>query len=539
MLPLVIRIKDLETQPPKERQYVFTHSPVRIGRNQLNDISIPKSFVSLFHALVRFNQKSIHVVDLGSTNGLSIDGRRIDKNVPVRVGEETRVTIGTIEMRLSREAAASAGDGQSRMTQFRALATLQGPDDGTPMSFKPTPVQGREQVVATAMLPALSDAAISQSRRQEEVSPRTLLVPALDEELEGQDPGQRTIISGIPIPDPEPPTAPAGRRAPTSNSVRVVAPPPPAASSNGLQGSIQQLVPLYNAYRNAWQSLHESMVRQAGTLPEADRASLVAQLQRRLPGVAHEPQFGQFARSLGVALPQSSGGNSQVTPVPAAPGGGNRLDVMARELLGQFVRSYLPGSKGLESGADIDRFLDRLADVLETFGRAFVELRQGHDQFGQEMAVMLARDVTPLSKSRNTREVLRYLLDWKAPDSAARVQELMGGFVDVMIHQIALLNGMREGVKDLLQRLLPGELEGSKGGSFLSRLWPFQASRKLKRLEERLRTLMEEERELSAVLFGPEFAKAYHAIVGDAANKSGDGEVSVVSKRRARESSGT
>ncbi|MCP3098201.1 FHA domain-containing protein [Myxococcus sp. K15C18031901] len=538
MLPLVIRIKDLEMQPPKERQYVFTHSPVRIGRNQLNDISIPKSFVSLFHALVRFNQKSIHVVDLDSTNGLSIDGRRIDKNVPVRVDEETRVTIGTIELRLSREAAASVGDGQSRMTQFRALATLQAPDDGTPMSFKPTPVQGREQVVATTMLPALSDAAIAQSRRQEEGSPRTVLVPALDEELERQDPGQRTIISGIPIPDAEPVTAPAGRRANTSDSVRVVA-PPPAASSSGLQSPIQQLVPLYTAYRNAWQTLHESMVRQAGTLPEADRASFVAQLQRHLPGVAHEPQFGRFARSLGVALPQSSGGNSQVTPVPAAPGGGSRLDGMARELLGQFVRSYLPGSKGLDSGLDIDRFLDRLADVLETFGRAFVELRQGHDQFGQEMAVMLPRDVTPLANNRNTREVLRYLLDWKAPDSAERVQELRGGFVDVMIHQIALLNGMREGVKDLLQRLLPGELEGSKGGSFFSRLWPFQASRKLTRLEERVKTLMEEERELSAVLFGPEFAKAYHAIVGDAANKSEDGEVPVVSKRRARESSGT
>jgi len=534
VLPLVIRIKGLDAQASKERQYVFTHSPVRIGRNQLNDVSIPKTFVSLFHALIKFDQKATYVVDLGSTNGVSIDGRRIDKNVPVKVGEGTRVSIGSIEMRLSREEAA-AGDGQSRMTQFRAMATLMGPDDGTPMSFKPTPVQGREQVVPTAQLPALDFMSAAQARRQTHESPRTELVPALnDEELEARDEGQRTIISGVPRVDeeeekPVPAIAPRRHRTLT-NSVRVVPP-----GTGGLQGSIQQLVPLYTAYRNAWQALHTSMVRHGAALPEADRAPLIAQLQQRLPGVVHEPQFEEFARSLGVSIPRPAGGSPGGAALPPVQGSGNRLDVMARELLGQFVRSYLPGSKGLESGADMDRFLDRLAEVLETFGRAFVELRQGHDQFGQEMAVTLASDQTPLRKAKSTREVLRYLLDWKAPDSADRVQELMGGFVDVMIHQIALLNGMREGVRDLLQGLDPGAPEGGGFGSFLARLWPFQASRKLRQLEERVKTLMEEERELTSVLFGPEFAKAYLAIVGDA-NKSGEGETSSVSKRRARES---
>ncbi|NPD25571.1 FHA domain-containing protein [Corallococcus exiguus] len=533
MLPLVIRIKGLDAQASKERQYVFTHSPVRIGRNQLNDLPLPMSFVSLFHALVRFEQKATYVVDLGSTNGVDIDGRRIAKNVPVKVGEGMRVSIGTIEMRLSREAGA-AGDGQSRMTQFRALATLMGPDDGTPSTFKPTPIQGRVQVVPTSHLPALDPETLERSRQKGEESPRTQLVPALsDEDLEERDAGQRTIISLVP-PEGEaqekPPPASAPRRHRTlTDSVRVVAP-----GTGGLQGSIQQLVPLYNAYRSAWEALHTSMVRQGAALPEADRAQLIAQLQQRLSGAVHEPQFEEFARSLGVSVPRPAGGSPGGAALPPVQGSGNRLDAMARDLLGQFVRSYVPGNKGLESGADITRFLDRLAEVLETFGRAFVELRQGHDQFGEEMAVTLANDVTPLTKARSTRDVLRYLLDWKAPDSAQRVPQLMGGFVDVMIHQIALINGMREGVRDLLKGLSPGAQEG--GGSFLARLLPFQASRKLRQLEERVRTLIEEERELTSVLFGPEFAKAYLAIVGDAANKGGEGEVSSVSKSRSRES---
>ncbi|WP_338865774.1 FHA domain-containing protein [Myxococcus stipitatus] len=518
MLPLVIRIKGLDAQASSEKQYVFQHSPVRIGRNQLNDVSIPKTFVSLFHAVVRFDQKAIYVVDLGSTNGVSIDGRRIDKNIQVRVDEETRISIGTIEMRLSREAV--AGDGQSRMTQFRALSTLMDPADGTPSSFKPTPVQGRAQVVATALLPALGSIPSPTDDEDDAIgTTQTNLLPALDEGLlGGEDDGQRTQISSIPLVE-EPVARPAQpsiiqRRSRTPESVRVVPP-----GTGGVQGSIQQLVPLYTAYRNAWQALHGAMVRQGEAQPEADRASLVGQIQRRLPGVVHEPQFGEFARLLGVAVPQpSSGGTSSGGSMSAVQGAASRMDVMSRELLGRFVRSYLPGSKGLESGADIDRFLERLAGVLETFGQAFVELRQGHDQFGQEMAVTMVRDVTPLSKSKNSREVLRYLLDWKTGDGGERVKELMGGFVDVMIHQIALLNGMRDGVRALLERLSQGGEPEER--SFLSRLWPFGASRKLKWLEEEMRRLSEEERELTKALFGQEFAKAYHAIVGDAANKN-------------------
>jgi predicted component of type VI protein secretion system len=232
-----------------------------------------------------------------------------------------------------------------------------------------------------------------------------------------------------------------------------------------------------------------------------------------MPEMAQEPAFQELARDVGrpVQAEPATGGPAAV---PSGPS--NRLDVASRELLNRFVRSYLSENRGLQTEAEMQRFLEHLAEVLETFGRAFIELRQGHDQFGQQMAVPMTNDQNPLTRMRSTREILRYLLDFKASDSVNRVQELMGGFVDVMIHQIALLNGMREGVKGLLHRLDPEALGRGIGG-----IWPFNLSKRWEKYTEQHRAFLEEERELTAVLFGPEFAKAYLAIVGDAANKGG------------------
>jgi predicted component of type VI protein secretion system len=298
----------------------------------------------------------------------------------------------------------------------------------------------------------------------------------------------------------------------TVSNVKVLPQAPGGAAA--LQNTIQQLVPLYNAYRTSWKMLHQGLAKGVDNLHEHDREQLIVQLQRRMPEMAQEPAFQEIAKNVGrpVQAEPATGG-----PAPAAPAGpGNRLDAVSRELLNRFVRSYLSENRGLQTEAEMQRFLEHLAEVLETFGRAFIELRQGHDQFGQQMAVPMTNDQNPLTRMRSTREILRYLLDFKAADGVNRVQELMGGFVDVMIHQIALLNGMREGVKGLLHRLDPEALGRGIGG-----IWPFNLSKRWEKYTEQHRAFLEEERELTAVLFGPEFAKAYLAIVGDAAHKGG------------------
>ena len=373
----------------------------------------------------------------------------------------------------------------------------------------------------------LLDALLEQENTQEpeEVtnqSPRTIIAPAMkDEGEEATNLELRTVPEPAlqeerprkpgRIPTPAPVPATTGRKR-TMSSVQVLPQAPGGAAA--LQNTIQQLVPLYNAYRTAWKMLHQGLSRGVDTLPEQDRGQLIAQLQRRMPEMAQEPMFQEIAKNVGRPVHPEP-----VTGGPAAASGpGNRLDVVSRELLNRFVRSYLSDNRGLQTEADMQRFLEHLAELLETFARAFIELRQGHDQFGQQMAVPVTNDQNPLTRMRSTRELLRYLLDFKVGESANRVQELMGGFVDVMIHQIALLNGMREGVKGLLQRLDPESLGKGIGG-----VWPFNLTKKWEKYTEQHRAFLEEERELTAVLFGPEFAKAYLAIVGDAAHKgSGD-----------------
>lgn len=74
MAPISITVFDAETGTTSE--YSFTKSPVRIGRNPLNDLSLPFPFVSGWHAIVRFDDEAARFFDLGSTNGTLLDGDR-------------------------------------------------------------------------------------------------------------------------------------------------------------------------------------------------------------------------------------------------------------------------------------------------------------------------------------------------------------------------------------------------------------------------------------------------------------------------------
>ncbi|MDB4982864.1 MAG: hypothetical protein JWM82_3616, partial [Myxococcales bacterium] len=60
---LEVYVKDVlsgETETLK-----FTESPVRIGRNQLNDIAIEDPFVSEWHGVLRFDAQGVAFFDMG------------------------------------------------------------------------------------------------------------------------------------------------------------------------------------------------------------------------------------------------------------------------------------------------------------------------------------------------------------------------------------------------------------------------------------------------------------------------------------------
>lgn len=98
-MPLVIQVKG--PTPDATRTLRFAESPVRIGRNQLNDIPLIDPFVSEWHGIIRFTAHDVAYFDLGSTNGSVLDGQRLPKNVPAPLTEASRLLLGRIELSVS------------------------------------------------------------------------------------------------------------------------------------------------------------------------------------------------------------------------------------------------------------------------------------------------------------------------------------------------------------------------------------------------------------------------------------------------------
>lgn len=100
--PLLIRVTNTENGTSIDAG--FKRSPVRVGRNQLNDLAIDEGFVSQWHGLVRFDDEGTKFLDLGSTNGTKLAGDRLEKNVEVELAEETELEIGPLKLRFVRMA---------------------------------------------------------------------------------------------------------------------------------------------------------------------------------------------------------------------------------------------------------------------------------------------------------------------------------------------------------------------------------------------------------------------------------------------------
>jgi hypothetical protein len=77
------------------RRNVLSGSRVVIGRSREADIVLQDPNVSRRHAELRRDEGGWQVVDLGSTNGIKVNGRRVDHQ-PLRPGDQ--VTIGVTDL---------------------------------------------------------------------------------------------------------------------------------------------------------------------------------------------------------------------------------------------------------------------------------------------------------------------------------------------------------------------------------------------------------------------------------------------------------
>lgn len=60
-------------------------STYRLGRSDGNDIVLPFSWVSRKHAMIQVEENGVHnIIDLGSANGTTVNGRRVYTPTPCR-----------------------------------------------------------------------------------------------------------------------------------------------------------------------------------------------------------------------------------------------------------------------------------------------------------------------------------------------------------------------------------------------------------------------------------------------------------------------
>jgi type VI secretion system protein ImpI len=192
------------------------------------------------------------------------------------------------------------------------------------------------------------------------------------------------------------------------------------------------------------------------------------------------------------------------------------LETLAFQGLRELAASLVPG-RNLDTAGDLARFITKLHDAIEVFCRSFVPLREGHSQFvssldlqraAMQRSMYRSRAYVAVETARTPEAVAEALLDWREKSLDAP-KAIEGIFADLMIHQVALLDGVMQGVRALLDELAPENIEraveGQRfgiglGGGRSKALWEAYCER----YEE-----LSEEKQAFAHIFGPEFTEAY------------------------------
>jgi pSer/pThr/pTyr-binding forkhead associated (FHA) protein len=82
-------------QPARSTPKQLTTPVIHLGRHPTNDIIVNDKRVSRHHAEVRYERGQFVLYDLGSTNGVGING--VTTHQPVPLKNNDRVTVGSHE----------------------------------------------------------------------------------------------------------------------------------------------------------------------------------------------------------------------------------------------------------------------------------------------------------------------------------------------------------------------------------------------------------------------------------------------------------
>lgn len=261
----------------------------------------------------------------------------------------------------------------------------------------------------------------------------------------------------------------------------------------------EKLNGLYTNYRKTWDELRVAMQQSAMSLPAAERGAFFTQLSAQFPGVTGEADFHRMA--------ESAGARSLMMRDPESE------KAIALEGLKELFSEYVKDQVQPESADQIVAFLTRIRAVLDVFFKAYLPLRDGQRQFERDLAISgSGAKLHPVEQVDTPRRLSSVLLSLEQgdEDSAAVVE---GTLADIMIHHIAMLNGVMRGARNILNEISPQAVQEyceqliSRGT--LSRGFVGAHKALWQAFEKRHGDLVGEEKQLFSLLFGRQFSQAY------------------------------
>jgi pilus assembly protein CpaF len=176
MLTVTIREKDGD-----ERRLMFQEEEVTIGRAKGSDIMLPRNNISKRHARLVDKDDKVVLVDLRSTNGTYVNGRRI--TAPEIITPADKIYIGDFIIRVEAAAAVAPAMDAMESTQALDLAMLEAAASGGP-----TEAVGAEaamqQAIEQAQREAAAESEALQAKTRAAAVEAASVAPAWDEMLE-------------------------------------------------------------------------------------------------------------------------------------------------------------------------------------------------------------------------------------------------------------------------------------------------------------------------------------------------------------------
>lgn len=555
MLPLVIQIE--KTKERTAETCAFAQSPIRIGRNPLNDVELDDGYVSQWHGVIRFDEKSTTYLDLGSTNPSMVDGKPIERNVEIPITEGTDLRIGSFRLHVIRVDAPPELFGARRKTAFARTGVGDASSVAATMFFggEPTKLRSKSsmhELVASARAscalsgpppvpaytphaqpPASSSSAPPSSPSAPPVFSQQMApimypppavvsqpppaYPAADRSSGAVPPATAAeSIRPVPRPSGSPPPLPPTSGAPapiSSTSLRAAGVAPTVAVAMSSQpaparparhdsqpvpaGSSQDSLRVaYENYRDAWRGLLAELRYRLERAASGRRSDMLDQLVQDYPDIGREAEFRSLVSELGIS-PLRTG-------VPEM-----------EDWLRRLTDNMFPPPN---ASINLALAMERIGEVLEVFATAFVEMRDAHGRFCDEMSLEKPPNDSILQTTKNPRLALAYLLN-PSSEGASKVEELARSMADFALHQVALVSAVVEGARGVLQELSPDVMDpkdkrgNKKKSGLFSGLFSNELQVRWQRYRSSYAEMMDEDR-FTRKLFARPFARKYYAIMG-------------------------